>query len=328
MSEVKTIDPRGLEHHDREALIFPSLEDLKKDDTLEIIMEFNPLPLVYLLEASGEFEVSREKKGPEEWILTVKRVAAGENKKEQFKDLLQGLKKGKIPEDVTVKSNKPHPKVDVGTSGNRGTELTKEDMVHEQIRTHLCDLHLEALRERLLAKSIAVEAPHPVNSFMEEHKIILESLNDLRLFLVSLRHIESLEDLGQDLKKLKDISHHLVEAESHHQREEEALFPRLAKHDIIEPGEIMKIDHTEFRKRKQALYKLSHNSEDYEFEEFKKNVLELGGYLVQALESHIFKEDNIIYQIALQLLSEDEWQEVKKECDKIGYCCFTPADQK
>ena len=89
----------------------------------------------------------------------------------------------------------------------------------------------------------------------------------------------------------------------------------------------MKIDHTEFRKRKQALYKLSHNPKDYTFEEFKKNVLELGGYLVQALESHIFKEDNIIYQIALQMLSQEEWQEVKKECDKIGYCCFTPAEQ-
>ncbi len=59
MSEVKTIDPRGLEHHDREALIFPNLENLKKDSILEIIMEFNPLPLVYLLEASKEFEVSR-----------------------------------------------------------------------------------------------------------------------------------------------------------------------------------------------------------------------------------------------------------------------------
>lgn len=328
MSEVKTIDPRGLEHHDREALIFPNLENLKKDSILKIIMEFNPLPLVYLLETSNEFEVSREKKGPEEWILTVKRVAAGENKKEQFKDLLQGLKKGEIPKDAAVKSKKPHPKVDAGASGNRGPELTKEDMVHEQIRNHLCDLHLEALKERLLAKSIAVEAPHPVNSFMEEHRIILESLNDLSSFLVSLRHAESFEDLGQHLKKLKDISHHLVEAESHHQREEEALFPKLAKHDIIEPGEIMKIDHTEFRKRKQALYKLSHNSEDYDFEEFKKLVLELGGYLVHALESHIFKEDHIIYQIALQILSEDEWQEVKKECDKIGYCCFTPADQK
>jgi DUF438 domain-containing protein len=329
MSEVKKIDPRGLEHHERESLIFPSLEDLKKDDTLEIIMEFNPLPLVYLLETSNEYEVSRAKKGPQEWILTVKRVAAGENKKGQFSDLLQGLKKGEIPipEDVAVQSKKLHRKVDVGASGNREPELTKEDMVHEQIRTHLCDLHLEALKERLLAKSIAVEAPHPVNSFMEEHKIILESLNSLSSFLVRLRNAKSFEDLGRNLKKLKDISHHLVEAESHHQREEEALFPKLAKHDIIEPGEIMKIDHTEFRKRKQALYKLSHNSEDYDFDEFKKRILELGGYLVQALESHIFKEDNIIYQIALQILSEDEWQDVKKECDKIGYCCFTPADQ-
>ena len=95
MSDVKTIDPRGLEHHEREALIFPSLEDLKKDDTLKIIMEFNPLPLVYLLETSNEFEVARQKKGPEEWILTIKRVATGEEKKERFKDMLQELKKGK-----------------------------------------------------------------------------------------------------------------------------------------------------------------------------------------------------------------------------------------
>ncbi len=328
MSEVKTIDPRGLEHHERESLIFPSLEDLKKNDTLVIIMEFNPLPLVYLLETSKEFEVSRQKEGPEEWILTVKRVADAENKNEQFKDLLQELKKGKIPEVVAVKSEKPHPKVDAGSSQNRGSGLAREDRVHEQIRTHLCDLHLEALKDRLLAKSIAVEAPHPVNSFMQEHKIILESLNELSSFLGSLGQAESFEDLGRDLQKLKDISHHLVEAESHHQREEEALFPKLAKHDVIEPAEIMKIDHTEFRKRKQALYQLSHNFEDYAFEEFKKNVSDLGGYLVQALESHIFKEDNIIYQIALQILSEDEWQEVKKECDKIGYCCFTPADKK
>lgn len=41
-----------------------------------------------------------------------------------------------------------------------------------------------------------------------------------------------------------------------------------------------------------------------------------------------FKEDNILYPIALQLLSPDEWEKVKKECDKIGYCCFTPEDPK
>jgi len=57
MNETKTIDPRGLEHHEREALIFPSIEELAQDDTLRIIMEFNPVPLVYLLEARNEFDI-------------------------------------------------------------------------------------------------------------------------------------------------------------------------------------------------------------------------------------------------------------------------------
>ena len=328
MSDVKTIDPRGLEHHEREALIFPSLEDLRLDDTLEIIMEFNPLPLIYLLETSNEFEVSCRKEGPQKWILTAKRTATVSPQKQRFKDLMQGLKNGNHTADTGGKMASPQARGDVGDSQNKGTELSGEDRVHEQLRKHLCDLHLEALKERLLAKSISVEAPHPIHSFMEEHKIILESLNDLDSFLMRLKDAHSFAELGQDLKKLEDITHHLVEAESHHQREEEALFPKLEKHDIIEPAEIMKIDHTEFRKRKQALYQLSHNVEDFEYDEFRKNVLELGGYLVQALESHIFKEDHIIYQIALQLLSEDDWREVKRECDKIGYCCFTPEDQR
>ena len=43
MSTVKTIVPRGLEHHEREALIFPSIENLQQGETLRIFMEFNPV---------------------------------------------------------------------------------------------------------------------------------------------------------------------------------------------------------------------------------------------------------------------------------------------
>jgi uncharacterized protein (DUF2249 family) len=75
MDEVKTIDPRGLEHSEREALIFPSIEGIRKDETLRIVME--------------------------------------------------------------------------------------------------------VLKETREAKRIEVKAPHPVHSFMEEHKIILENLNQL-----------------------------------------------------------------------------------------------------------------------------------------------------
>lgn len=89
----------------------------------------------------------------------------------------------------------------------------------------------------------------------------------------------------------------------------------------------MKMDHIEFRKRKQRLYQLAHNRDAEKFSRFKQEVLQLGEYLSRELESHIFKEDNL-YQIALQVLSDEEWEEVKRDCDKIGYCCFTPEDQK
>jgi DUF438 domain-containing protein len=119
-----------------------------------------------------------------------------------------------------------------------------------------------------------------------------------------------------------------VEAESHHQREEDALFPVLEKHDITEPPQIMKMDHVEFRKRKRELYQIAQNPRDTDFFAFKSKVIELGEYIARELESHIFKEDNILYQIALQVLTPEDWEKVKKECDKIGYCCFTPEDQK
>jgi len=327
MNEIKTIDPRGLEHHDREALIFPTIEELGQDETLRIIMEFNPVPLVYLLEARNEFEINYEKEGPTEWILAVKRTAENQERKAQLKAMLREFREGVSADKTKEKAKKLLQSVDAKTLATMEQELAREGVPPEEIRNHLCDIHLDVLRDSLVTKQIKVEAPHPVHSFMAEHKIIIENLNGLGALLESIKQAESFEDMGQNLETLKDIAHNLVEAESHHQREEEALFPRLEDHNIAEPSAIMKMDHQEFRKRKQMLHQLSHNHDAYSFSEFKKQCVELGEYLIRELENHIFKEDNIIYQIALQTLSKEEWEQVKKDCDRIGYCRFTPENQ-
>lgn len=328
MNAVKTIDVKGLGHAEKEGLILPSVEELIDGEKLRIILEFNPMPLVYILKAQGEFEIAYEKEGPDEWILQVTRITPEEDKKEQFKELLKGLKKGEVSEEAKEKAKTLLQTVDAKTLGIMEQELIREGVSHEEIKKSLCDIHLEVLRDSLVAKRIEVSAPHPVNTFMEEHKVILNSLNELCSLVDRLKGINSFESMGQDREKLKDIAHHLVEAESHHQREEEVLFPKLEKHDIVEPPQIFRLDHVEFRERKQKLYQLAQNYQDYDFLEFKTKVIELGEYLTRELESHIFKEDNILYQIALQVLSPEEWEEVKKECDKVGYCCFTPGDQK
>ena len=328
MSETKTIDVKGLEHTQRESMIFPGIEELKYNETLRIVLEFNPLPLVYMLKARDEFELSYENKGPEEWILNVKRIAPGGGKGDQFKELLKSLKGDKVSEEAKEKARKLLQTVDAKTLAIVEQGLIREGVSHGEIRESLCDIHLEVLKDSLVASRIHVHAPHPIHTFMEEHVVILDNLKELRSLVERLKGINSFESMEPNLEKLADIAHHLVEAESHHQREEDSLFPRLEKHDITEPPAIMKMDHVEFRKRKKELYQLARNPRDYDFDEFQKKIIELGEYLSRELESHIFKEDNILYQIGLQVLSPEEWEAAKKECDKIGYCCFTPEDQK
>lgn len=327
MNAVKTIDVKGLDHAEREGLILPGIQALETDETARIVVEFNPVPLVYMLKAQGEFEINYEKEGPDEWVLQVTRTVAGEDKKAQFRELLAELKENQLSQETTEKARKLLETVDATTLAILEQELIREGVSHDEIRKSLCDIHLEVLRDSLVSKRQEVSAPHPVHTFMQEHEIIVDTLNELGLLVERLKGINSLKGMGEDREKLKDIAHHLVEAESHHQREEDILFPELEKQDIVEPPQIMRLDHVEFRKRKQELYQMAHNSQDHDFAEFKARVIEIGEYLTKELESHIFKEDNILYQIALQVLSPEQWQKIKIDCDKIGYCCFTPGDQ-
>ncbi|MBI2860248.1 MAG: DUF438 domain-containing protein [Chloroflexi bacterium] len=326
MSNVRTIDIKGLQHAEREALIFPGVESLTDGDMLRIVVEFNPVPLVYMLNAQGEYDIAYEKEGPDEWILNVKRTAPRQDRKGQFKELLSEMKEGEVSAETRDKAKQLFQAVDATTLGLLEQELIREGISHDQIRKSLCDIHLEVMRDSLVAQRKEVASPHPVHTLMEEHKIIVESLNDLDALTRRMEATDSFEAFGADLERLRDIAHHLVEAESHHQREEDVLFPRLEAHDVVEPPEIMKQDHVEFRQRKQELFRLAHNPGSLEYHAFRARVIELGQYLAKELESHIFKEDNILYQIALQVLSDEEWQQVKRDCDKIGYCCFSPED--
>jgi DUF438 domain-containing protein len=87
----------------------------------------------------------------------------------------------------------------------------------------------------------------------------------------------------------------------------------------------MKADHEAFRRRKQRLAQLAEAPRrvpEPDFGLWRCEVVDLGEYLTRELASHIFKEDNILYQMALQTFSPEEWEKVKRECDRIGYCCF------
>ena len=327
MTTKTTLDVKGLDHAEKEGKIFPGLEALGEGESLRIILDFNPVPLTYLLKAEGnKYDINYEKEGPDEWILLVTRRAAPDPRREQFRELLTELRADEVTPAAKEKARALFKDLDATTLGTLEQELIREGVTHEEIRSSLCDLHLDAIRDSLVEKRIEVQPPHPINTFMQEHVIILDNLRQLGELVARLKTAEGYDEVAEDLEKMEEIAGELVEAELHHDREEQALFPAIEAHDVVEPPRIMVADHLEFRAKKKELYQLTRQRGQTGFEEFKQKAIEIGEFLTRELENHIFKEDNILYQIALQLLTPEEWTEVKRKCDDLGYCCFTPED--
>ena len=105
-------------------------------------------------------------------------------------------------------------------------------------------------------------------------------------------------------------------------REENALFPVLERHGISEPPAIMWMEHNQLREKKQ-LKALIENATKMGFSDFKRQLGELAK--VDMLNSHIYKENNILFPAAQRLVTEQEWTAVREDFDEIGYCCFTPT---
>lgn len=255
----------------------------------------------------------------------------------ELKALLAALKDGPLSPDQQTRMQALMQRVDAGTLGELEQEIIREGVSREEIRTNLCDIHLKAMRDQLEQQKIEVEAPHPIHTLMEEHKLIVGYLEQLAGLLEKLAASGSYSDFSPYTEELAEIAHHLIETEKHHQREEEGLFPILERHGIQEPPAIMVMDHEEFWPIKERIQELANaaqaaaadhaKAEQPDFTEFKRELLEIGPKLVEGLKDHIFKEDTIIYQMALNAVTEREWKEIKQRCDLIGYCCFTPKDR-
>ena len=165
---------------------------------------------------------------------------------------------------------------------------------------------------------------HLIYTLISEHEMILGFLADLAKLNFSIQKMKNYDGEKEVFKKLKDVAEHLAEAEPHHQREEKVLFPELEKKGVIGPPELMRQEHKELRAQKKILEKISKNTKKMEFKDFKRQLGDSSNLITLTLRNHIDKEDSILYPIALEVIEEGSWPRMKKECDKIGYCCFTP----
>lgn len=246
------------------------------------------------------------------------------NRIEKLTELLERLNAGEDPASLKREAQEFLASIDPKELSLAEQKLIEAGLAPEELR-HLCAAHMEMLGDEVERMKADLKPGHVIHTMVSEHEMILGFLDQLEMTNQAIQVMESYDSEREELKKLMHIAEHLVGAEPHHQREEEVLFPELEKRGVLGPPQIMRMEHEDLRRRKKELQELAESVDRMEFDAFKKRLDKVAKFITFTLRDHIFKENNVLYPTALQVIQEDGvWDEMRVECDKIGYCCFTP----
>ena len=246
-----------------------------------------------------------------------------EERKRMLKEMIKQLHSGVPPEEVKERFKQVLERISSEEIAKIENELVKEGMPREEIQ-RLCDVHLAVFKEQLEKQKTTVPSWHPINILMEEHRTMLQLAEKLVAIKDKILKVNDASYIGEEFHQLEHVARDFTNSEKHYLREENVLFPILEKHGVSEPPAIMWMEHNQIRENKKQLSNLISNYTSTNFQKFKTGLAEAAEAVNSLLQSHFYKENNILFPTALKIFSEQEWENVRKEFDEIGYCCFTP----
>ncbi|WP_079505079.1 DUF438 domain-containing protein [Mesobacillus jeotgali] len=160
---------------------------------------------------------------------------------------------------------------------------------------------------------------HPVHTFeLENREIELLLQNRLQVHLEQFAEADSPEHINyllEDCNLLYDI-------DKHYSRKENLIFPYLEKYGIYGPTTNMwRIDDFIRDGIKAAKQKLAN------YDGNKNTVIEEVQFVIREVSEMIYREENILFPMALQNFTEDEWVKIAHESDEIGYFLTAPTEE-
>lgn len=142
---------------------------------------------------------------------------------------------------------------------------------------------------------------HPVKVYFEENMLICD-------LLTQLTHVE----VSQDFEKFYNIFNQLSGIEKRFTRKENQLFPYLEKHGWTGPSQGMWAFHDKIRDSFRSL-RASLENKDY------TPVDSLLYVIVDDLQQLMHIEEMRLFPNALELLSDDDWKEMREGDVEIGW---------
>lgn len=240
-----------------------------------------------------------------------------------LKDIIKELHHGKSVEEVKAKFNHAVGEVSVDEISELEQILMQEEGIPVSEVQRLCSVHAAVFKgsiQDIHSPNKPEEQPgHPVHTFKLENK----EIDRLANFKITLHLDQFLKDQGEAnrLKLMEDFSL-LYDVDKHYSRKENVLFPFLEKYGVFGPTKVMwAVDDGIRIGIKEVKQKLTHFDGDVEV------LVDLAKRVLTEVTEMIYKEEHILFPMALSKLTEDEWLQIAAQSEEVGYCLTAP-DQK
>jgi len=156
-----------------------------------------------------------------------------------------------------------------------------------------------------------------VHTFIRENRAAEEIMDKIDALLTELGMPPKIKSFQNRQKDLVLLVERLSEIDRHYLRKENQLFPQLEAHDISGPSQVMWAIHDDIR----ALIKKTRNQLSAVQATEAINTLQ---DLLSTVREMIYKEENILFLMSLDTLSESDWVKVRQGEEEIGYAWIKP----
>jgi DUF438 domain-containing protein len=240
-------------------------------------------------------------------------------RKELLKHLILQLHEGQAPEAVKSRLAALLGQVPYDVVVEVEQELIAEGLPQEEV-LRLCDVHSAVLKGAIDRSSAREAVPgHPVHTFLQENRELARVAAGLNELAAGPGAADFWDRAAGQLRLLTDV-------EKHYSRKENLLFPYLEKHGVSGPPAVMWGKHDETRALlSQAVQKARERPGDPK--EMKRVIEQVLQPLAASIDEMIFKEENILFPMCLDTLSEAEWYEIWRQSPEIGFCLYDPVDE-
>lgn len=244
------------------------------------------------------------------------------NRKKKLKELILKLHEGHSQKEVRQELLESLSQIPYGEVVEVEQELISEGLPEEEV-LKLCDAHSAVLQGNVdLSASKQIPDGHPIDVMLHENKALKQLEQEINKVLATIA--EQPQNLSKEnVMKLRGLFNQLFDVDKHYQRKEYLLFPFLENHSITGPPKVMWGKHDEIRELIKGSIEIL-KAEDVTSEELLAAAEIVLLPAIKGVVEMTIKEEEILFPMTLDMLTDAEWYEIEKQSLEIGYCLYDP----